>query len=529
MAKSYRPVLRDQPMLMPVDMREWLPPDHLAWFVIDTIEALDTSALEGTRRRGGAGAAGYDPSMLLALLVYAYCQGVRSSRQIERLCVTDVAFRVLCAQDGPDHATIARFRVDAGEVFADLFAQVLMIAAREGLAHFGTVAIDGTKITANASIDANRGRDWFARHAADVLAEAEQADAAEDAAAATHGEQQTDRVPVDQSGGASRRARIARAARELRDQQQRAQQASAELVANARDRVERSRRGEPVRGRIPKGEHHLAEARAHLDREIAAHQDKLDRHAKLIAAGKKPMGRPPVPIDESTRVARARRVVANAEAAAEKQANGQTAASDKNKNLPTIVANTTDPDSRIMPTRRGFVQGYNTQVAITGDQVIAAVQVGQSTNDQTSFTPMMHAAQQTADRLHAATGSSEHRIGTLLADAGYNSNTNLTAKGPDRLIALGKGRDQSRRADDNPATGAPPSDAGPREANAHRLRTSQGRELYKRRGATVEPGIGNLKKILDRFSRRGLDAASAELHLAATAFNLKKIHTAAVT
>src|SRR5690625_4566289 len=161
------------------------------------------------------------------------------------------------------------------------------------------------------------------------ISPAARAGAAEGAAAATRGEEPPDRVPVEQSGGASRRARIARAARELRDQQQRAQRDSAEHAASARDRVERSRRGEPVRGRIPKGEHHLAEARAHLDREIAAHQDKLDRHAKLIAAGKKPMGRPPVPIDESTRVARARRVVANAEAAAEKQANGQTAASHK--------------------------------------------------------------------------------------------------------------------------------------------------------------------------------------------------------
>ncbi len=113
MAKSYRPVLRDQPMLVPVDMREWLPPDHLVWFVLDAVEALDVDGLERSRRRGGAGAAGYDPRMLLALLIYAYCQGVRSSRKIERMCVTDVAFRVLCAQDGPDHATIARFRAEA--------------------------------------------------------------------------------------------------------------------------------------------------------------------------------------------------------------------------------------------------------------------------------------------------------------------------------------------------------------------------------------------------------------------------------
>jgi transposase len=111
---------------------------------------------ERHRRRGGVGAAGYDPRMLLGLLIYAYCHGVRSSRQVERLCHTDIAFRVLCAQDVPDHATLARFRAQHKGAFADLFSQVLMIAGRAGLARFGTVAIDGTKIAANASIDANR-------------------------------------------------------------------------------------------------------------------------------------------------------------------------------------------------------------------------------------------------------------------------------------------------------------------------------------------------------------------------------------
>jgi hypothetical protein len=146
-----------------------------------------------TRRRGGAGAAGYDPRMLLALLIYAYCQGVRLSRQIERMCVTDVAFRVLCAQDGPDHATIARFRAGARDAFADLFSQVLMITAQTGLGRFGTVAIDGTKIAANASIEANRSVEWFDRHAADIVAEAVETDEAEDAAAEDAGQ---DRVPA---------------------------------------------------------------------------------------------------------------------------------------------------------------------------------------------------------------------------------------------------------------------------------------------------------------------------------------------
>src|SRR3982751_754717 len=100
------PVVRDQPFLLPPDMREWLPADHVVWVVLETVEALDTTAFHAGRRLGGVGAAGYDPDMLLALLIYAYCQGVRSSRQIERRCLTDVAFRVVCAQDIPDHATL---------------------------------------------------------------------------------------------------------------------------------------------------------------------------------------------------------------------------------------------------------------------------------------------------------------------------------------------------------------------------------------------------------------------------------------
>lgn len=191
-----------------------------------------------------------------------------------------------------------------------------------------------------------------------------------------------------------------------------------------------------------------------------------------------------------------------------------------------MVANITDPQSRIMPTRKGFLQGYNAQLAVTGDQLIIAVHLGQSTNDQHCFLPMMRAAQSTAARIHAVTGNTDHVIGTVLADAGYNSDTNMTAPGPDRLIAIGKDRDQSIAATKDPAQGQLPADATARQINNHRLRTPEGRALYKRRGATVEPGIGNLNQIIDRFSCRGLSNATSELHLAATAFNLMKVHRA---
>jgi hypothetical protein len=159
------------------------------------VEALDCGLLSRevssgparpgpARRVGGVGAAAYDPDVLLALLIYSYCQGVRSSRQIEHRCATDVAFRVVCAQDTPDHATIARFRVEHQGAFEALFTQVLQVAAAAGLARFGTLAIDGTKIPAIASIDANRGQEWLEAQVRQIVTEAERVDAAEDSASA---------------------------------------------------------------------------------------------------------------------------------------------------------------------------------------------------------------------------------------------------------------------------------------------------------------------------------------------------------
>lgn len=237
MAKWYRPVRRDQPFLLPPDMREWLPADHVVWFLLETVEALDTSAFHGRRRLGGVGAAGYDPDMLLVLLIYAYCQGVRSSRQIERRCLTDVAFRVLCAQDIPDHATIARFRVEHQDAFEALFTQVLLVAAGAGLARLGTVAIDGTKIPANASIDANRGEEWLQAQVRLLVIEAQRLDAAEEAASTGAGSSKDtddtdgERLPARLRDRSQRMERIRQAADDVAEQMRR------------RDRSERGTRG----------------------------------------------------------------------------------------------------------------------------------------------------------------------------------------------------------------------------------------------------------------------------------------------
>src|SRR5688572_27717893 len=225
MAKGYRPVLRDQPFLLPVDMREWLPADHLAWFVLDVVEQLDTSVFRRRTVRAASGRAGFAPEMLLALLLYGYCRGVRSSRQIERLCEVDVAFRVICAQDVPDHSVIARFRQAHQKAFADVFVQVLRLAAKAGLGRFGTIAIDGTKIAANASVDANRTEAWLRGQVEAIVAEAQRVDAAEDA---EHGDKRGDEPPDDFADPDARAARIRAALAEIEAERQAAERARAD-------------------------------------------------------------------------------------------------------------------------------------------------------------------------------------------------------------------------------------------------------------------------------------------------------------
>ena len=181
MAKRYRRVDRDQPFLLPPDMREWLPPDHPVFLVITVVEDhLDTSAFHARRRTGHAGAAGYDPDMLATVLVWAYAHGVRSSRRTGELCRTDVAFRLICGGNLPDHVTLARFRTAFPGAIGEFFAQVLALCAALGMGKLGVVALDGTKIAASAGKSANRTEDKLAELAAGAVARHGETDAAED-------------------------------------------------------------------------------------------------------------------------------------------------------------------------------------------------------------------------------------------------------------------------------------------------------------------------------------------------------------
>src|SRR5438105_1407272 len=147
---------RDQPLLLPVDMREWLPEDDLVFVVLDAVATLGLGEFRRRYRADGHGRAAFDPEMMAALLLYGYCQGERSSRVIEKRCVRDVGYRVVTGGLRPDHATIARFRARHEKALGGLFSQVLRLLAAEGMVSLGLLSLDGTKLAGNAAQKANR-------------------------------------------------------------------------------------------------------------------------------------------------------------------------------------------------------------------------------------------------------------------------------------------------------------------------------------------------------------------------------------
>jgi transposase len=525
MAKGYRPVDRDQPFLLPPDMREWLPAGHLAWFVIDAVAALDLSRWRAreTPRRSRAGRAAYDPAMLLALLVYGYATGVRSSRRIERACEQDVAFRVICAQDVPDHATIARFR---REHFADpqamegLFAQVLALAAAAGLGRLGLIAVDGTKIAAAASRDANRTEARLRALARQVLDEAEAVDAAEDE---LYGQGRGDELPAELADPKTRAQRIRQALAELEAERKAAQDGKdAQAAAYLRQAAAARAAGRPP-GRPPGTLAEQALARARAAQQARAGDWQARNAASLAATGRGLRGGPPVPADQHCRVRQAAAKLGKARARA-----GQAARRDEDRAGPGPVRNITDPHSRLMPVRGGgFIQGYNAQAVHSADGLCLAATVTAQTTDYASFEPMMAQAEAAAGLLRSAARGPLHRkrakIGIMLADAGYLSARNLTLAGPDRLIAVGKRRDLEQASSDHPAGGRGGEAAA---AMAARLATSQGKAAYRRRGPIAEGPFGDIKhnRGFRRFSLRGLQKVTSEWAFQNTVTNLLKIH-----
>src|SRR3954464_4335233 len=348
---------REQSFLMPPDVREWLPSRHLAWFVIDAVAEMDLEAFYVAYRVDGRSRPPYDPAMMVAVLLYAYARGIRSSRVIERACEEDVAFRVLAAQQRPDHATLARFLERHEDAIAGLFGEVLTLCARSGLAKVGVIAVDGTKVQANASRNENLDYEQLAR---EIVEEARATDAAEDE---RYGQARGDELPPEFSTAQGRRGWLREAKQRL----------EAERAANP----------QPVPRSRPK---RVKEAKRRLEEELWSELRANRAYEASRARGRmkdgRRFGRPP---DRY-----------------------------QSPGAPEGRVNVTDPDSRVVKGLRGFIQGSNAQAVPNEHQVVIAAEVMTAAPDFGHLEPMLDSAQR---ELHAPRVT--ETPGVLLADAGY--------------------------------------------------------------------------------------------------------------
>jgi transposase len=348
---------RDQVLLMPVSLREWLPEDHLAWFVLASVEEMDLSSFYAAYRGDGHGRAAHDPAMMVALLMYAYSMGQRSSRGVERECVEDIAYRVIAANSKPDHATIARFVVRHEDALAGLFSEVLSLCADAGLVKVGVLAIDGTKVHANASQHSSRDYEQIAR---EILAEAAETDRLEDE---LYGEKRGDELPPELATGEGRRA----------------------WLRDARRRLDEKRAADPkpVPRSRPK---RLKESKRRLEEELwtecQANEAYEAYRARGVMRDGRRFGRPADPY--------------------------------KPPEIPGGKVNITDPDSKNVKTPRGYVQGYNAQAVANEHQIVIAAEVNTDSPDFGHLEPMVTAAQAELENAGVA-----EKPQLVVADAGY--------------------------------------------------------------------------------------------------------------
>lgn len=357
MGQSFVACDREQALLLPPSLREWLPENHLAWFVLAAVEEMNLDDFFAVYRADGQGRPAHDPAMMVALLLYGYAVGERSSRGIERRCLEDVAFRVIAANQRPDHTTIARFRQRHEKALAGLFGEVLILCADAGLVSVGVLAVDGTKLHANASHHATRDYEQLAR---EILAEADAVDREEDE---FFGDRRGDELPEELSTEQGRRGWLREAKRRL--EERRAEEARP---------IPRSR---PER---------LKESKRRLQEELDVECRANTAYEAYRARGRmkdgRRFGRPPTPYQPT--------------------------------DTPAGKVNVTDPDSGNVKTPRGWMQGYNAQAATNERQIVIAAELTNESPDFGQLEPMMSAARK--ELAHAGIIDTP---GVLLADAGY--------------------------------------------------------------------------------------------------------------
>ncbi len=477
--KTYRPYAPEQAFLLPPSPRDWLPEGHLAYFVLDVVGELDLGAI--TRRvqaKDPRGERPYAPRMMTALLLYGYAAGVFSSRKIERATHEDVAFRVLAGGEHPHFTTLNQFRLEHRAAFAELFQQVLELCIAAGLVKLGHVALDGTKMKANAS---KRKAMSFARMNTDearlkaeveaLIAQAETTDAAEDALYGA-GQQPPD-LPAELQRREDRLAKIreVRAALQTEAARRRADELSAqadELRAKAAETPSAQKRGE-------------FETKAALRDQQAADLDDNDPDPPAVDSDL-PRNAPPTDAAGTP--------------------------------TPKAQRNFTDPDSRIMSRDGGWVQAFNGQIVVDdAHQIIVAAALSNQAPDAEYFEPLLRRAIDNCNAVPAV----------ITADAGYFSVENVAAAerlGSEPFIAVG-----SHASNGLPLDPAAQRRTPARDAMNAQLATPRGRALYARRKSTVEPVFGQIRACrgFHHLSLRGLFKARCEWLLVCTTHNLLKL------
>lgn len=435
--KSYRP---DQTLNWQVP-KDILPENHLAWFVRTVVAQFDLSEILSCYRTGdGRGQPPYDPGMLLTLIIYCYCTGLESSRGMEQATYDDIPCRIITGDRHPDHSKIADFRKQHLAVLANLFGPVLALAQKAGLVPLKNVAIDGTKVAANASRYKAMSYDRMCENEKKWDSEIPQIKAQIDAAAAANPPLSPSKLTELQKDLAIREKRLPVI-----------KASKAVLEEEAKEKVAKERR---------------------LDEE------------KALQQGKKPRKK----VWKTKPDAKAQR-------------------------------NFTDPDSKIMPSKKTFVQGYNAQVAVDGlAQIIVGQYVTQRTNDKQELLPM-------ARQIKARFGRLPDNI---LADSGFCSEANLKAEEWEELgitnLFIPPGREEKGKRAPAPV-GRIPKDATVVELMRRKLKTKAGHNIYRLRKSIVEPAIGQIKCALDfdTFRLRGLTQVEQEWSFVCTIHNILKI------
>jgi len=517
--KTFRPWNPEQTLLLPPSPVEWLPEHHLVFFLLDLASELDLSAIYAVyEARDPRGVKAYEPRMMVVLLLYAYCVGIPSSRKIERACWEDAAFRVLTGNQQPDHSRISDFRLVHLDALAGLFVQVLRLCQKAGLVSLGNVALDGTKVKANASKHKAMSHERMLKTEAQLEAEiaallrkAELIDAQEDA---RYGKgKRGDELPKELQLRQDRLDALRKARAEL----------EAEAAADhARCREQQARAAEEQ----------ATEAAA----AAAEDNDKSDAESEVSAQA---LAKEAQQAERRAKAARGRAELARRLAIEKAQAAGLSTPDPlssvdplamPSRNLPTTAAgdpkanaqrNFTDPDSHILKGGDGWIQGYNCQAAVDGDhQIIVAVGVSNQASDQHHFIPML-------ERIVANTGQLPEK---MIADAGYCSTANIEASEQRWLDSYLSTSRQEHGKRPRPSRGPAPRDLDARGRMERKLRSKAGQAIYALRKIIAEPVFGQIKgaRGLDRFLLRGLVKVDGEWTLMAITHNIGKLHRAAL-